>query len=68
MAYQSFEDLKVWKAARGLKKEIYYVNEITSPKIDTPVYILQMKANKMYINLLVTNNDMIIQKKFREEK
>lgn len=48
--------------------EIYFVNELTSPKINNPVYILQMKANKMYINLLATNDEMIEHKIFREAK
>ena len=54
------DEIKLKVADNYPEYEIYYVNEITSPKIDTPVYILQMKANKMYINLLVTNNDMKI--------
>ncbi len=45
--------------------EIYYVNEFTAPVLDSPVYILQMKANQMYINLIVSQKGMEIQKKYR---
>jgi hypothetical protein len=62
------EDVKIRVEDAFPEYEIYYVNEFTSPGLEMPVYILQMKANQMYINLIVTKEELIIQKKFRDQK
>lgn len=62
------EDVKIRVEDAFPEYEIYYVNEYTAPALEMPVYILQMKANRMYINLIVTKEEMKIQKKFRESK